>query len=49
MGKKNERIQTPFQEAVKKILSNKLGLVSLIVLLILGFSLVGEGLQRKGR
>ncbi len=32
---KKEKIQTPFQESLKKILSNKLCLVSLIVLVIL--------------
>ena len=42
MEAKKEKIQTPFQESLKKILSNKMCLISLIVLLILSlFSIFG--------
>ncbi len=42
MEAKKEKIQTPFQESLKKILANKMCLISLIVLLMLSlFSIFG--------
>lgn len=42
MEAKKEKIQTPFQESLKKILANKMCLISLIVLLLLSlFSIFG--------